>query len=73
MDSAEVQRFFISLGSTVLWSVVAVIIVLGVFEVLNRRYHLMKEVFEENSIAAAIFAGSFVLGVFYVVTQIVVD
>ena len=70
--SAEVLRFFSSLGLTILWSAVSVLIVLAVFEILNRRYHLMREVFEENSIAAAIFAGSFVLGVFYVVTQIVI-
>jgi uncharacterized membrane protein YjfL (UPF0719 family) len=70
--SADIARFLTSLGLTVLWSAISVLIVMAVFEVLNRRYHLMREVFEENSTAAAIFAGSFVLGVFYVVTQIVI-
>ena len=68
----EVTRFFTNLGSTVLWSVVAIIFVVVVFEIMERRYHLMKEIFDENSTAAAVLAGSFVLGIFYTVTQIVV-
>ena len=43
-----------------------------VFEVLQRRYHLLDEVFSENSVAAGVLAGSFVLGIFYTVTQIVI-
>lgn len=68
----DISRFLISLGSTVLWSCVAVLIVVVVFEILNRRYHLMREIFEENSTAAALFAGSFVIGIFYTVTQVVI-
>lgn len=64
--------FFSSLGSTVLWSVVSIVIVALVFEILEKRYRLMDEIFKENSIAAAILAGSFVLGIFYTVTQIVI-
>lgn len=67
----EVTRFLVALGSTILWSLVSILIVAVLFEVLERRYHLLKEVFEENSTAAAILAGSFVLGVFYTVVSIV--
>jgi len=70
--SEDIARFFQALGATVLWSIVAIIIVAVVFEVLDRRYKLMKEIFDENSTAAAILAGSFVLGVFYTVAQIVI-
>ncbi|MHB1133831.1 MAG: hypothetical protein ACYC4L_15780 [Chloroflexota bacterium] len=65
-------RFVIGLGNTVLWSAVAVVIVILVFELLDRRYKLMSEIFRENSTAAALFAGSFVLGIFYTVVQIVI-
>ena len=68
----EVIRFFSALASTVLWSVVSIIIVALVFEVLEKRYRLMDEIFKENSIAAAVLAGSFVLGIFYTVAQIVI-
>ncbi len=68
----EVVRFFQALGSTVLWSVVAIIIAAVVFEVLEKRYKLLDEIFKENSTAAGIFAGSIVLGIFYTVTQIVI-
>jgi uncharacterized membrane protein YjfL (UPF0719 family) len=68
----EVVRFLTALGSTLLWSVVSILIVAVVFEVLEKRYKLMDEIFNENSVAAAVLAGSFVLGIFYVVTQIVI-
>jgi uncharacterized membrane protein YjfL (UPF0719 family) len=68
----EVVRFFQALGSTLLWSVVSILIVAVVFEVLEKRYRLMDEIFKENSVAAAILGGSFVLGIFYAVTQIVI-
>jgi hypothetical protein len=68
----EIVRFFSALGSTVLWSVVSILIVAVVFEILDKRYHLMDEIFKENSPAAAILAGSFVLGIFYTVAQIVI-
>jgi len=70
--SDEIVRFFGALGSTVLWSIVSILIVAVVFEILNRRFKLMEEIFGENSTAAAILAGSFVLGIFYTVTQIVI-
>ncbi len=69
---ADIGRFLSALGSTALWSAVAIVLVVIVFEILNRKYHLMKEIFEENSTAAAVFAGSFVLGIFYTVVQIVI-
>ena len=68
----QLARFGQALGSTVLWSVVSIVLVAVVFELLDRRYHLMDEIFKENSIAAAVFAGSLILGIFYVVTQIVI-
>jgi uncharacterized membrane protein YjfL (UPF0719 family) len=70
--SDDVVRFLQALGSTVLWSVVSIVLVAIVFEVLDKRYKLLDEIFKENSIAAAVFAGSFVLGIFYTVTQIVI-
>ena len=69
----QIVRFLSALASTLLWSVVAIAIVFVVFEVLNRRYHLLKEVFRENSVASAVLAGSFVIGIFYTVTQIVIS
>ena len=72
MATEDVIRFFQALASTLLWSVVAILIVAVVFEVLQRRYHLLDEVFSENSVAAGVLAGSFVLGIFYTVTQIVI-
>ena len=68
----EIVRFLTALGSTVLWSVVSIVIVAVVFEVLDKRYHLMDEIFKENSVAAAVLAGSFVIGIFYTVAQIVI-
>ncbi|HLB11815.1 MAG TPA: DUF350 domain-containing protein [Dehalococcoidia bacterium] len=70
--SPEIERFVTGLGNTILWSAVAILIVIGVFEALERKYKLMQEIFHENSTAAAILAGSFVLGIFYAVTQIVI-
>ncbi len=70
--SDDVVRFFTSLGSTILWSIVSILIVAVVFEVLERRYRLLDEIFKEDSVAAAILGGSFVLGIFYTVTQIVI-
>jgi uncharacterized membrane protein YjfL (UPF0719 family) len=67
-----VQRFLFALGSTLLWSFVAILIVAIVFELMQRRYGLMREVFDENSTAAGILAGSIVLGVSYIVTQIII-
>jgi uncharacterized membrane protein YjfL (UPF0719 family) len=68
----EVIRFFSALGSTLLWSVVSILIVAVVFEVLEMRYKLMDEIFKKESVAAAILAGSFVIGIFYTVAQIVI-
>ena len=68
----EVIRFLQALGSTVLWSVVAIVIAGVVFEILEKRYKLLDEIFQENSVAAGVFAASIVLGIFYTVTQIVI-
>ena len=70
--SPEIERFFSALVSTVLWSAVSIGLVVVVFELLNLRYKLRDEIFKENSVAAAVFAGSFVVGIFYTVVQIVI-
>lgn len=67
------KEFLKDVGLVLLWSAIAMALVVAVFEYLNVRYQVMREVFEENSIAAAVLAGSFVLGVFYTVTHIVVS
>jgi hypothetical protein len=68
----EVIRFLQALGTTVLWTGVSILIVGVVFEVLEKRYKLLDEIFQENSVAAGVFGASIVLGVFYTVTQIVI-
>ena len=68
----EVVRFGQALASTIIWSVVSIVLVAIVFEVLEKRYRLLDEIFKENSVAAAILAGSFVVGIFYTVAQIVI-
>jgi hypothetical protein len=68
----EIARFVSALASTVLWSVVSIAIVWVVFEIMDKRWHLMDEIFKENSVAAALLAGSFVVGIFYTVAQIVI-
>ena len=72
MTVDDIVRFFQALLTTLLWSVVSIVIVAIVFEVLQRRYKLLDEVFKENSVAAGVLAGSLVLGIFYTVTQIVI-
>ena len=67
-----VRRFLFALGSTLLWSFVAILIVAVVFELMQRRYGLMREIFDENSTAAGILAASIVLGVSYIVVQIII-
>jgi uncharacterized membrane protein YjfL (UPF0719 family) len=73
MSVDDIVRFVQALGSTVLWSVVATAIVAVIFELLQRRYHLLKEVLHDNSVAAGILAGGLALGIFYAVTQIVIS
>jgi hypothetical protein len=68
----EVVRFLQALGTTILWSFVAIVLVAIVFEIMDRRYKLIDEIFKENSVAAAVLAGSFVVGIFYTVAQIVI-
>ncbi len=69
----EVERVLSGIGNTVLWTAVSVTLVVVVIELLNLRYHLLHEIFKENSAAASILAASFVLGIFYAVVQIVVN
>ena len=72
MSSDDVEQFLRDVGSIVLYSIVAVVVAMLVLEVLNRRFQLMREIFDENSVAAGVFGAAFVLGVFYTVAQIVV-
>ena len=67
----DFERIGIGLVNTMLWSGVSILLVVIVIELLNRRYHLLEEIFGENNTAAAILAGAFVLGLFYTVAQIV--
>ena len=70
--SPEIERFLSALGSTLIWSVVAIFLVAVVFELMQRRYGLMREIFDENSTAAGILAAAIILGVSYVVVQIII-
>jgi uncharacterized membrane protein YjfL (UPF0719 family) len=70
--SPEIERFLAALLSTIAWSVVAIVLVAIIFELMQRRYGLMREVFEENSTAAGILAGSIILAVSYIVVQIII-
>lgn len=67
------RQFFENVASILLYTGVAVIVAMLVFEVLNRRFHLEREIFEENSVAAGVFGGAFVLGIFYTIAMIVVS
>jgi uncharacterized membrane protein YjfL (UPF0719 family) len=68
----DIERFGVALGSTLIWSLVAIVLVAIVFEIMQRRYGLMREVFDENSTAAGILAGSIILGISYIVVQIII-
>ena len=73
MTGEDIRDFFKHLGLVVLYTGIATALVLVVFEIMNRRYELMREVFEENSVAAGVLAGAFVFGIFYTVTQLVLS
>ena len=70
--SPEVERVLVGIGNTILWTAVSVALVFLVIELINWRYKLLDEIFRENSVAAAILAGSLVLGIFYTVVQLVI-
>ena len=67
----DLQRTAAEIGSTLFWTFVSILLVVIVIEFMNWRYHLLDDIFKQNSVAAAILAGSFVLGIFYAVAQIV--
>ena len=69
--NAELITILSGIGSTVLWTAVSIVLVVIVVEVLNWRYRMLEEIFKENAVGPAIFAGSFVIGIFYTVVQIV--
>ena len=64
-------RFLIGLANTIIWSAVSLVFIFAVFEVLNRRYHLMREIFEENNPGAGALAGAIILAVAFVVGMVV--
>ena len=68
----EVERFLGALGSTLIWSIVSILLVAVVFEIMQRRYGLLREIFDENSTAAGILAASIILGISYIVVQIII-
>lgn len=70
--SPEIERFLGALGSTLIWSIVSILIVAIVFEIMQKRYGLLREIFEENSTAAGILAASIILGISYIVVQIII-
>lgn len=72
MSGDDVRGFFENVGQIILYSAVAVALALIVFEIAGRRYDLIREIREENNVAAGVLGGSFVLGIFYTVAQIVV-
>jgi len=72
MSGDDVRDFFENLVKIVLYSAVAVAIALAVFEGASRRYDLIREIREENNVAAGVLGGAFVLGIFYTVAQVVI-
>ena len=70
--SPEIERFLSALGSTLIWSIVSILIVAVVFEIMQKRYGLLREIFDENSTAAGILAASIILGISYIVVQIII-
>jgi uncharacterized membrane protein YjfL (UPF0719 family) len=73
MSGDDVREFFENVLQIVLYSAVAVALALVVFEIASRRYDLVREIQEENNIAAGVLGGAFVLGIFYTVATIVVS
>lgn len=72
MSGEDVRDFFENVVQILLYSVVAVTLAFIVFEIASRRFDLIREIREENNVAAGVLGGAFVLGIFYTVAQIVV-
>lgn len=73
MSGDDVRDFLENVVQIILYSAVAVGLALVVFEIASRRYDLIREIQEENNIAAGVLGGAFVLGIFYTVATIVVS
>ena len=73
MSGDDVREFFENVGKIVAYSIVAVVLAFAVFELASRRFDLIREIREENNVAAGVLGGAFVLGIFYTVAQIVVS
>lgn len=73
MSGDDVRQFFENVGTIVVYSAVAVALALIVFEITGRRYDLIREIREENNVAAGLLGGAFVLGIFYTVAQVVIS
>lgn len=72
MSGDDVRDFLEDVVQIVLYSAVAVALAFAVFEIASRRYDLIREIREENNVAAGVLGGAFVLGIFYTVAQVVV-
>ena len=73
MSADDVREFLENVAEIILYSAVAVGLALLVFEIASRRFDLIREIREENNVAAGVLGGAFVLGIFYTVAQIVVS
>jgi uncharacterized membrane protein YjfL (UPF0719 family) len=73
MSGDDVREFLGNVAEIVLYSAVAVALALIVFEIASRRYDLVREIREENNVAAGVLGGAFVLGIFYTVAQVVIS
>lgn len=69
----DIREFFENVVAILAYGLVAVVISVVVFEVMSKRYDLVREIQEENSVAAAVLGGAFVLGVFYTIATIAVS
>lgn len=75
MELGEVLgRYLTGILNVLLWSAISLAIIFAVVEILDRRYGAVKHIFgPEDATDSAIFLGAIILGVFYMVTQFVIN
>ena len=72
--SEVVGRYVSGIFSVLLWSAISLGIIFVVVEVLDRKYGAVKHIFgPEDATDSAIFLGAIILGIFYMVTQFVIN
>lgn len=60
--------------NVLLWSAISLVIIFVVVEILDRKYGAVKHIFgPEDATDSAIFLGAIILGIFYMVTQFVIN